>query len=72
MPPGWTVTLFQDSGFRGARLNLTSSAASVGSAMNDSTSSIVVRGAGAMGPVIVYKDASFSGAAQALAVSVAR
>ena len=65
VPSGWTVTLYTDTAFGGTSVSYTSSASSIGS-FNDKTTSIKVVGPTGMNPVVIYKDASYKGTGQAL------
>jgi hypothetical protein len=67
VPSGWTVTLYESSNFGGSSITRTSSASAMSSlSFNDKTSSIKVVGPTGWNPVVIYKDASYTGEAQAL------
>lgn len=66
IPSGWTVTLYQNSGFGGSSVTLTSDTVDLSSvSFNDAASSIKVTGPSASFPVI-YKDGNYSGSSQTL------
>ncbi len=65
VPSGWSVTLYTDNNFGGSSVTYTSSSSLV--SINDKTSSIKVSGPSAYWtPVVIYKDANYTGSAQAL------
>lgn len=65
VPSGWSVTLYENEKFGGSSVTYTSSASSLGS-FNDETTSIKVVGPSGWNPVVIYKDGSYSGKGQAL------
>lgn len=66
VPSGWSVTLYKDHYYSGSSVTYTSSASSLGS-FNDDTTSIKVTGPSAyQTPVVIYKDANYTGQGQAL------
>ena len=67
VPSGWTVTLYLNSGFSGSTFTTTSSISALSNnSWNDKASSIRVEGPANMSPVMVFKDSSYTGSAQAL------
>jgi hypothetical protein len=67
IPSGWTITLYANSGFSGSTMTLTSSYNNFKNfGWNDVVSSIRVEGPSSMSPVMIFKDQSYQGAAQAL------
>jgi hypothetical protein len=65
VPGGWSVTLYKDSNFKGESVTYTASTGAL-LGLNDEVSSVKVVGPPGTNPVIVFKDADYSGPAQAL------
>jgi hypothetical protein len=65
VPSGWTVTLHENANFGGSSVTYTSNISNLGS-FNDKATSIKVVGPTGTNPVVIYKDASYVGAGQAL------
>jgi uncharacterized protein with FMN-binding domain len=67
VPSGWTVTLYEDSNFSGGTVSFTSNVSALSSySWNDKASSIRVEGPADRSPVMIFKDGSYKGSAQAL------
>lgn len=67
VPSGWTVTLYENSNFSGSTYALTATDTNlIAEGWNDRASSIRVEGPASRTPVMIFKDASYKGAAQEL------
>lgn len=67
IPSGWSVTLYEDSGFSGSTYTLTASDNNlIGEGWNDRASSIRVEGPATRTPVMIFKDSNYKGSAREL------
>ncbi len=67
IPSGWSVTLYENSGFSGSTYTLTASDSNlIPEGWNDRASSIRVEGPATRTPVMIFKDASYKGSAREL------